>query len=512
MNKNEKIILIYTISFLPLLKNNIGTMNQKVKNKQIAVTTDFDFQYNRLINLSTPSGLTDAVNKSYVDVNAINYAIGTGLYSGGMITIDDNTHFSITSGVSYLVDPVSKITTELTFPEHTGVTLMDISGTTVITISVGIDSSGEVYQQIPLFSAYQRRSMICLGELFVDPNTKLLDRVRFRPVFSWDTSTAVDDAIIAGIININGNTVSSSGSSLQMNISSGTMHGYSINAVTSFSLPNERFFNSGATFPFYTTYHNGTEWVYQSTGTTLDPDVWSNGTPTLQHVPDNQWSVKLLMRGSMNGRMYISYPTMTDTFLTDVDAINSIDSLGVTIPDELVSSVLPCSFLIVRGAATDLSDTNDAVFVPIKSYTISAGGASTTYAVNVIFDNSTTTGITSGTAQGAIVEINNKIENLDYNSDNIEMDANSGTSGIYLATDVTVSQIPRTRIRVEVNSIEVTVGNGIKTKQCYFSGDNGTTAKTYSNVAFGDKLYWNGDTAGYQLDLVDTITFIYMTF
>jgi hypothetical protein len=486
-------------------------MSQKIKNKQFEVISDFDFNINRLINLANPIDSTDAVTKEYVDDNAINYSIGTGLFSGCNVTIDDDTHFSVSSGICYFVDPVTKQSGRLIFTGETYIPLITI-GPTDITISIGILPNGTVFQQIPVFSSYQRRIIICLGELMVDPFTQLLSRVRFRPVFSWDASTYVDSAMNEGINNIAGNTISVSGSSLMMNVSSGKMYGYSINAVRSYYDPNTSSFLSENVFNFITCFHNGTEWVYQSSGNTIIPGLYSNGTSSLQTVPNNKWSVRLIMRGALNGNMWISYPTQSNYYNDSNTAIADLENLFVTVPDELFGNVLPCAFLIVRGTATNLSNITDGVLVPVKSMTITAGGSMAVLATDVVFDNSTTTNLTSINTQDALVEINDKIENLNYSSNNKDMSANSGVSGNYLATNITIIDIPRTMVRVEVNSIEIIVGNGVKTNWCYFSGDNGITARTYTNVTQGDSLYWCGDVAPYQLESNDTITFIYMIY
>ena len=63
---------------------------------------------------------------------------------------------------------------------------------------------------------------------------------------------------------------------------------------------------------------------------------------------------------------------------------------------------------------------------------------------------------------------------------------------------------------VAVNGVTVEVGDGVKTLECYFSKDGGTTATTYGALTSADYLYWNGSIAGYQLDTTDTIDFTYL--
>jgi hypothetical protein len=64
-------------------------------------------------------------------------------------------------------------------------------------------------------------------------------------------------------------------------------------------------------------------------------------------------------------------------------------------------------------------------------------------------------------------------------------------------------------VRVSVNGLAVTLGDGVKTKDCYFSADSGTTAKAIAAIASGDLLYWVGSVAGYELDANDRIDFEY---
>lgn len=77
------------------------------------------------------------------------------------------------------------------------------------------------------------------------------------------------------------------------------------------------------------------------------------------------------------------------------------------------------------------------------------------------------------------------------------------------ATTLTAAPTRGGYIGVAVNGRPTTVGNGVKTKSCYFSSDGGTTAKTFANMAAGDILYWNGTVAGYQLAATDLIDFYY---
>lgn len=77
------------------------------------------------------------------------------------------------------------------------------------------------------------------------------------------------------------------------------------------------------------------------------------------------------------------------------------------------------------------------------------------------------------------------------------------------ASNSTVSGIPLGAVAVEVNGHGADVGDGVKTAACYFSGNGGVTARAIDGVQQGDKLYWNGSYAVYQLDTVDRIDVFY---
>lgn len=64
-------------------------------------------------------------------------------------------------------------------------------------------------------------------------------------------------------------------------------------------------------------------------------------------------------------------------------------------------------------------------------------------------------------------------------------------------------------VRVLVRGDAQLLGNGVKTDDCYFSSDNGVTAKLIKDISAGDILYWVGSKAGFQLDNEDRIDYDY---
>lgn len=64
-------------------------------------------------------------------------------------------------------------------------------------------------------------------------------------------------------------------------------------------------------------------------------------------------------------------------------------------------------------------------------------------------------------------------------------------------------------IQVYINGVAVTETYGDKSGDVYFSADGGVTAKNIADLAAGDELYWNSDTAGYEIGAGDTFDLVY---
>lgn len=79
------------------------------------------------------------------------------------------------------------------------------------------------------------------------------------------------------------------------------------------------------------------------------------------------------------------------------------------------------------------------------------------------------------------------------------------------ATNTTVASTPAGDgyVAVDVNGVGCEVGDGSKLKDCYFSADSGSTARSIAAISAGDELYWNGSIIGYELAVTDVIDLFY---
>lgn len=74
---------------------------------------------------------------------------------------------------------------------------------------------------------------------------------------------------------------------------------------------------------------------------------------------------------------------------------------------------------------------------------------------------------------------------------------------------ITYSPFSDGSVAITVNGLGANIGNGAKDEACYFSSDDGTTAKAIANISAGDTLYWNGSIAEFELDPTDEIDIVY---
>ena len=77
------------------------------------------------------------------------------------------------------------------------------------------------------------------------------------------------------------------------------------------------------------------------------------------------------------------------------------------------------------------------------------------------------------------------------------------------ATAITSTPAAGSYVQVMINGQQQSLA-GNTGGECYFSGDAGATAKALNAVVAGDKLYWNGSVAGYELAATDMVDFGYV--
>lgn len=94
---------------------------------------------------------------------------------------------------------------------------------------------------------------------------------------------------------------------------------------------------------------------------------------------------------------------------------------------------------------------------------------------------------------------------VDLNKRSLATSSDGDSTGIA----ITYTPFSDSVVTIKINGMEINLGDGVKTEDCYFSNDGGATARAIANIEAGDILYWNGSVAGYQLDETDDIDISY---
>tara|TARA_B110000977_G_C11063983_1_gene487066 strand:+ start:1154 stop:2380 length:1227 start_codon:yes stop_codon:yes gene_type:complete len=88
------------------------------------------------------------------------------------------------------------------------------------------------------------------------------------------------------------------------------------------------------------------------------------------------------------------------------------------------------------------------------------------------------------------------------------------TSGNVSRTGIILSVTPQDGqyIDVEINGISISLGDGTKNLDGYFSSDGGTTARTFQDIRVGDELIFNAIVSGYELTGEDRVSLFYESY
>lgn len=225
----------------------------------------------------------------------------------------------------------------------------------------------------------------------------------------------------------------------------------------------------------------------------------STGTSAarLQDVQNIPW--KQVVRVATTANITLSGPQT-------IDGVSVVAGDRVLVKNQTTQSANGI-YLCAAGAWTRTTDgdssfeLNAAVVIVGDEGTVNAGKrfAQTTVNPTIGTSNVVWIDIGSGTA-AAFATTSNKA-----------MTASATSADGQAACATTIASTPGNHayVRIYVNGLAEAIGDGVKTKSCYFSADGGTTARTIANITAGDTLYWVGSVAGYQLAATDLIDFDY---
>ena len=225
----------------------------------------------------------------------------------------------------------------------------------------------------------------------------------------------------------------------------------------------------------------------------FDAAILANGleitTSLISLASGNGQGIKLETTGAATGITIVN--VTNDAFGSP--AVGSGSSTGLNEIAELGTSVLK----LTRTSGGDIEITGS----PVSGGYINQGGIVSSNSGRVPYLL-----MLEGVNDGGLTEVGVETD-ADLNKiPNVTSIGLSDPTGVF----ITYTPFHDSNVQVLVNGINVTVGNGVKTRECYFSNHpTGDNARLIADITEGDQLFWNGDIIGYELDGGDEIDIIY---
>jgi len=312
--------------------------------------------------------LTDREN---ITTNAV-----TGMLSWGAITINswDNTTFDMASYKAQFVDHAAGIITIVEGAWFTAVTPTIISGDTVADVFL---ESNWTLSYANGVTPKQRRSKIIMTRVGVPWGqwTQIFDLFeRTQLSFDWNLSDTDAFSIFAPIMNVGGNnTYTANWANLSLNKSAGEIFERGVNYYVDAEDPDIATTPAETLLSFRYVYRNGsggaTVWPLV---TEIDPEVYDDGSGTLQTVPNKKFTVPRIYLAPNNLTLVEPWQVIHNSLNDAKLAISSSPHVRTVSKSSLLRSAL-----IIKEDVNDLTTTNKALFLIADELGKLGGGGST---------------------------------------------------------------------------------------------------------------------------------------
>ena len=292
----------------------------------------------------------------------------TGVLTGGTLSTGAGaSEYSISDGTGQLVDGVGVIT-PVSWSGKSNITPTNLA--TNLISWVGINSAGNVVEQVTAFTRAQARTIIILG-VVVHVNLTTVDAVNNEQHIAYNAMTSTYDlAESIGFFNVEGNVFSANGANLNIDQSSGKLFKMGSNYdLAPVDNPHVRSLASLAALSFQYRFSDGSNGV---TGIAIDPTTLDDGAGGTTNVPNNQFSVQriyIFTSGNVKIQRGVeSFPNLDS-------ALAGYSSEAYVTEPSIEANGLLRGFLVLREDVTDLTDTTKAVFISAPKF--GEGGGST---------------------------------------------------------------------------------------------------------------------------------------
>jgi hypothetical protein len=439
---------------------------------------------NAVTNVSDPVDPQDASTKSYVDTE-VSVNTGTGVLTGGTLSLvgapGTSALYNISDGSGYIADPSTGTVDRITWSNLTNQAATYTGNVTFVSLNA---TGVPVYRPIPL-TPQEEREEIRLGVLVHTVDPLLLDNVNNEPaVITYPTNQIVDLMNALGFLNLSGNIVSATIPGLTIQKSEGEILASGANFANNPRNPHRLTLlaintSTGGTFQYI--YRDGSSSALNLTA--LIPAEYDSGDgqgdPGI--LTTNSWQIQRVFLFVSNN---LAIQPGQQHYPSQADAQASLTSEPFVTEESIVQNGLLIGYIIVRGAASDLSISTDAVFVAAGKFggdaqNTASGG---TTSLQRAYDNSTANPeiVTSGTG-GALTLKTGTAADTD-----LVMEIQNGASTTTFSVDGNgLAECADLKIENSTISLGLNAGVGQGTQAVAVGSDAGNTTQGANSVAVG---------------------------
>lgn len=320
-------------------------------------------------------------------IDQITQSLSTGLVYGMELSINtDTSKFNISAGCGYIVDnttnPDLPTVVKVDLGETLGISVDNIATQLVTYISV--NSSGSIVQETDIPDETDRRLRIFIG-VIVHTNNTSIEVVNNTPTLSTDTDAQLQDLMNSlGLFNIDGNTIHPNNGNLSIDKSDGNLFRVGGNFQTLMTQPHR--IHLPAQEPVTGIQYRTQDGTTHSSGNFLDPGFYDvSGVRTA--LTNNTKATLQRIYIFPSGIIRVQYGQTE--YSNIAEAVENSSNDQFTVEQNLQENALLLTVVAIRGGATNLSDPDDAVFLPAGKWgDISNTGSTAVGTFQQVYKNS----------------------------------------------------------------------------------------------------------------------------
>lgn len=348
----------------------------------------------------------DTLNFRYhghtLKIDTLTEVIPSGITSGGTLSAANTTQFTIAAGAGIINDLNKESGATEPYPEiqyiswiqqTITVSNLDSGSTTQKNSWIYIDENGSVQQQATAFTDAQIANKIIIGSVVHSSGT--IDFVKTFPITAYGaTAQLAEFARMFGPMKKTGHKITANGNNLSIDRAAGTAFAFGRNYSNDPNNPSIISDAAKTVCAIHRYYSDGSTGHTKDTNAGagynfLDPTKYDDGDGTLATMNTSKFSVQRLYFFPTTPNVVVSY--YGKNFYNSIEEAEKTYLIeDFTEADNTYSQAIYLGAVILKGNATDLSDTAQAKFLTAGIFrslaAVNVGGVAADAVLNDLVD------------------------------------------------------------------------------------------------------------------------------